>query len=387
MTLADYGLASFCLSYLLAIDALLGAAIDLGIARQTTVCKLGPPIHRLEKAGIVWKGCIGAAVLLALTVTGEFIGERFFSNRNAGATLQLWAAAATVMLLIRSLQFYFQSRHMFRAYGLTDFSHTVLRLTVLGAAVSAQGATPSLVMLCYLGAGGLILTLAILLLRRGAAWSASRIRPRDLVQVWTEAKPAMASSGLGIVITRMDLFFLAALTGPEPLAIYSAALTVAMIPEIVASYVSPVFLPRIQPACADGTIGHTLQRINHAVYWVCGAGLIAGVFLSPVLLSTVAGQRYAPSGALLPVLLAGTVSISTIFPVTLNFLLLRNPRIVFLIDAVALPVLAAVYWFAIPAYGIAGAAWAMAAYRFGRATILQFMAHRIAGQLRLAQAA
>lgn len=387
MTLAEYGLVSFCLSYLLAIDALLGAAIDLGIARQTTAHKLGPPIHRLEKAGIVWKICIGAAVLLSLSLTGEYIGERFFSNRNAAATLQLWAAAATVMLLIRSLQFYFQSRHMFRAYGLTDFSHTVLRLSLLGAAVSAKGATPSLVMVCYLAAGGLILTLAICVLWRGAAWSAHPATVQDLNRVWVEAKPAMASSGLGIVITRMDLFFLAALTDPASLAFYSAALTVAMIPEIVASYVSPVFLPRIQPACADGTIGHTLHRINRAVYWVCGAGLIAGYFLTPPLLAAIAGDRYAPSGALLPVLLAGTVAISTIFPVTLNFLLLRNPRMVFLIDAVALPLLAAVYWFAIPAYGITGAAWAMAAYRCGRAMILQFMAHRIAGQISLEQTA
>jgi O-antigen/teichoic acid export membrane protein len=378
----DFGLVGFCLTYLMLMDVLLGAAIDLSVGGRITRVPLGLGLHPLEVAGLFWKTAIGLSAFLLLILAGQSIGQRLFLRVHAGTTLQLWALAATMMLLFRSLQLYLQARSLFRWHGLTDLSHTFLRVVLVALLAWSGRISANSIMSAYAAAGGLVLFVAGFHLRRRLDF---RRAPLTLQSLWGVARasaPTILTFGLSAIVSRMDMALLAIRTGPEDLGLYSAALTIAMIPEIAASYAAPALLPRIQPACQTGGMERLFWQVNKPVFALCALGLALAMSVSPGLVRILLGSSYERSAEILPVLLLGTIAISSIFPITLNFLLLRDQRAAIAPDLWMMPIMAAAYWFLLPPFGVKAAAWLMAASRVVKATSLQYRAAQLAYRVR-----
>jgi O-antigen/teichoic acid export membrane protein len=195
--------------------------------------------------------------------------------------------------------------------------------------------------------------------------------------VFRYVREATATYAFCSLCGRLDLYVLAWRGQAVELGLYAAGLTVASIPEILASYIAPLGLPRIRPACAAGRF----QRIFHRYTTWAGIAWAAGAALSLVggawLLGGVLPQRYAASREIIAILLTGTLATSVLFMLTLHFIMLYRPKVPMIVDALALPGAVAAMLFAAGHGGVA-MAWTTAAIRIVKGIATQWYAWRLA---------
>jgi O-antigen/teichoic acid export membrane protein len=176
----------------------------------------------------------------------------------------------------------------------------------------------------------------------------------------------------------MDLFFLAIRTDPVQLGIYGAGLTIATIPEIFGAYLAPVFLPRILPSCREGVFYALFRRFHAIAYGCCGVALAASLPLAKPVLSHVLPTKYLLSLDITRILLPGTLAVACVFPLTLNFLMLKKPKAFLTIDLAAAPFLAMAYLMVPHRNGALAAAWITSAFRVAKSGVAQLVAWRLA---------
>jgi O-antigen/teichoic acid export membrane protein len=377
---ASYGVLSFCTSCLLLFDGLLGSALDLGLTKWVTGSSEPRTSHlsAVEKAAICMKALLGAILVLLAALGGEAAGHRLFHQSGGRTTLMILTAAGSALLLLRSLQVYCQLRIWFALFGATDLLYSVLRIMLVGAVLLLGAAAPATILACYAAAPLLVVAAFSVGLWRRWAWRVSPQRLAHWREVAWASAPALLSFGVTSLAARMDLFFLALRSDPVQLGFYGAALTVATIPEVFGTYLAPVFLPRILPACREGVFFQLFRRF-HRIACICnGVALVAGWLLLQPVLSFVFPVRYAPSLGIIRILLPGTLAAASVFPLTLNFLLLKRPRFFLLLDTTLAPVAAVAYIFVTPVAGAAGAAWITSVFRVVKSIIAQAKAFHVA---------
>ena len=377
---AAYGRLSFGLACLLMFDGLLGSAFDLGAAALITDGSLSADarLRPAEKAAIWLKALLGLAALAISAAAGEWLGDRFLHTPGGRSFFLTLSAAGTCVLLLRSAQLYFQARLRFRLYGATDAAHAALRLLLVGIVLFATSPSPVSILACFAAAPAGVVAACLAHLRTTAGWTAKPVRRRDFRALWAAAASPLATFSVSAVVSRLDIF-VAALRGTAAgLGLYSSALTLATIPEVLGAYVAPVFLPRILPAQRDGTFPALFRKVNARVVLVCAALLAAGLILGRPLATAFLPVRYGASAGLFLILLPGTLASASYFPLTLNFLMLRKSKVFLLVDTFAAPALAAAYYFLIPTHGMVAAAWITCLHRLAKTAAAQSVAARLA---------
>lgn len=370
---AAYGTLIFGLNCLMLFDALVGYALDVGTVALLTRgerCE-GARIRPVEKAAIRLKLALGAALAVLFAFAGEWLGGRFLHAPGGREFFLILAAGGVSILLVRSAQVYFQARLRFRVFAAIDLAHSSLRILLVAAVVFAGRPSAVAVLGCYAAAAALVVAAFFAYGAAPAAWRS--VRPgwsdgRTLVSV---SAPILASVGAGAIVSRMDMFLLALRTDPVQLGLYGAALTLAMIPEIVGAYLAPVFLPRILPALEAGGFRALFRRFHLAVYAVVGALAVLAFAAGQPLLALFLPAKYHASIVMTLIMVPGMLAAASYFPLTLNFLLMTRPRAALTIDVVGAPLLAAAFWFLAPAYGALGAAWITCLHRLLKAGAMQ----------------
>ena len=379
---AGYGVLSFGLNCLVLFDALVGSALDLATVGSLGLNRFGegPRISAIEKATVWLKFATGAALLCLFALSGESLGYRFFHQPGGRGLFLVLTVAGTGLLLLRSVQVYFQARLRFSLYGAADLLHTALRVLFIGAVLFAGTASAFSVIACLAVAPVIVVTAFSLYGRTSAGWHLVRSGWFDCRALLLASAPVLASFGVSSLVSRLDIFLVALRGTPAQLGHFGAALTIATIPEIIGAYLAPVFLPRILPACQDGSFYELFRRFQRLVYLVCGVLLAAGLLLSRPLLPLLLPHKYSESIDLVMILIPGTLAVASIFPLTLNFVMLHRPRIFLIVDILAAPVLVIAYYFLIPRHGVVAAAWITCIYRLSKGVVIQTIAFRLARQ-------
>jgi O-antigen/teichoic acid export membrane protein len=377
---AAYGALSFCTNCLVLFEALFGSALDLGVAKWVTggEAPVTARITSFEKASAYLKLFTVAILLMAAQTAGESLGLRIFRQPGGRLIFSMLAIAAAGLLMLRSLQVYFQMRLRFSWFGVTDLLYSTLRIAMVAALVVTARLGVVSILFCY-AAAPVIVVFGFLVFQRGRIeWRSVRVRRFDYSNVARASGPALATFGVSSLVARMDLFFLAFRAEPAQLGLYGAALTIATIPEILGAYLAPVFLPRILPACRAGTFYRLFTRFHAAAYACCGLALAAGLLLTGTVLSHIFPASYAPSLDLVNILLPGTLAVSSIFPITLNFLMMKRPATFLTIDLVSAPLLAIGYLLVPTGSAALVAAFITSGFRLTKSAIAQTMAWRMA---------
>jgi len=378
---AGYGILSFCTSCLLLFDGLLGSALDLGVTRWVTGGS-NPRTEQLtavEKAAMCMKVMVGTALVLLAALSGEALGHRIFHQPGGRTTLLMLTIAGTGLLLLRSLQLYCQVRLRFPLFGAIDLLYSVLRILFVGAVLLLwRAATPATILACYAASPLIVVSSFSVFFRRRWGWNRAPQQLGHWREIARASSPALLTFSVSSLVARMDLFFLAFITNPVQLGFYGAALTVATIPEVLGTYLAPVFLPRILPACREGAFFRLFRQFHVIAYTCCGLTLVAGLLLTKPVLSLVFPARFDPSLDIIRILLPGTLAAASVFPLTLNFLLLKKPRFFLLLDTILAPIAALAYVYATPAAGAVGVAWITSAFRVVKSLVAQATAFRVA---------
>jgi O-antigen/teichoic acid export membrane protein len=377
---AGYGVLSLGINCLTLFEALIGSALDLGTIGLITRGKLceGRAILPAEKATIGLKLAGGAALAVFFALAGEWLGYRFLHGPGGRQFFLALAAGGTGILLLRSVQLYFQARLRFRVFAAIDLAHSALRIVLVAAVLYLGTPTAVSILWCFAGASGLVCASFLIYGLAAASWSGERPGWRDLRAVARSSAPMAASFGASAIASRLDVFLLALRGTPSQLGLYGAALTFATIPEVFGVYLAPVFLPHILPACRAGTFRAFFRRFLLLAYGLAGVLLTLGLLAGRPLLALVLPARYAPAIDLVMILLPGTLAVAVLFPVTLNFLMLTRPLLCLAVDSVAIPLLALAYFFLVPEYGAIAAAWITAIHRLSKAAVMQAGAYALA---------
>jgi O-antigen/teichoic acid export membrane protein len=256
-------------------------------------------------------------------------------------------------------------------------AHGALRILLAGALLVSPFASPVAILSCFAIAPALIAGVCVYGLRGPSEWRRSALPARELRAVLACGVPTFATFSVSALVSRLDVLFIALRGTPAALGLYSSALTLATIPEIMGAYLAPTFLPRILPACREGSFAALFRRVHAWIFLFCAAPLVAAFLVGKPVLAALLPPPYAAAIDLVLILLPGTLATASYFPLTLNFLMLRNSRVFLVMECAAAPALAAAYYFLTPSRGIAAAAMATCVYRVIKAVAAQTAAARL----------
>lgn len=379
LEVAEYGVASFCLSFLQIMDGLFGSAFDVavtGVLHEKPATTLPATITDIERTAVCGKFLVGIALTFSLLLVGEPLAQRLFHRSGDGTTLVSMLAAATCILLVRSIQLAFQLRLRFLPFGLADVLQTTLRiaLVVIGFALGLANARWFVMSYGVAGAVTAILFFRYASGGKFSVWFKGSLLWREL---WVRCRTLFVTSGLGSILNRLDMIILGMVSNARELGMYGAALALAIVPEILATYTAPVLLPRILPSRENGTLKRLFVSVHGLFYAGAIVALLTVWFLPESIFTLIFPARYAESIGVLRYLLPGLLASASLLPLTLNLILLTRPKIFLYVDLATVPLLLGSYiWFG-GLYGAIGVAASLAVVRVSKMLVIQTAAWRM----------
>jgi O-antigen/teichoic acid export membrane protein len=181
----------------------------------------------------------------------------------------------------------------------------------------------------------------------------------------------------GSIASRMDVFFVSSFSSVREAGIYGAAQMFALVPQLLGTYLSAVFSPRVLPLWRDGRLPQIFVRYQIALCALAVLSYALSCLAVGPLSSTVLPGTYArATNVILTLLPSGLVALIT-FPWTIPFILYTRPKTLLLADCIAIPVMAVVFAAVIPTYGALGAAAVTSGFAGLRLVFYQTLAWRV----------
>lgn len=155
---------------------------------------------------------------------------------------------------------------------------------------------------------------------------------------------------------RVDVMLMALLhLDPAQIAVYAVAVSVIDRLRVVPDSISVALLPKLATVSADETGPYTARVTRHLVFWFCLSALALAV-VAPFLVPILFGRPYAASVAPLFVLLPATAMLAVRTMVSNYFVAAGKPGFNANVQVLSVAVNFAANLWAIPRYGILGAA-------------------------------
>lgn len=350
----DFGVVSVCLMVIVLSDAVLGPSVDLSVLRVAPLIRDGNPEKalNLQKTALILK--MGAVTFLALPILlfARSLSRLFF-QREAVSLLLLSVLSVFGVGLLRSVQTYFQTERHFAIYGIADLSQSAIKFAAVGIAIFLF---PSPILILTGQMMGPLLVAAILLNSKARPLLASSFDPQAARQLWKQIRLYLTTTIVGSSVSRMDLFFVTAGAGAAQAGIFSAANTIALIPQLLGMYMSVVFTPRIMKMWHAGTFGATYRRFQAFLGLGCLSILAAAYLVFPAVAPWILPSSFEASTKVFLILLPAALCSMLTFPWTVPFLLFTRPRTMLALDLTFLPLLVFLYSWASSTHGAAGAA-------------------------------
>lgn len=369
----EFGLFSLCSTSILLIDAIVGTAIDMAVLRQAPLQR---QISRencwaVEAGGLFLKVGMISLLSLLLALSGPLISQGLLQGRHGNVLIALTALAAFATLLLRSSLLHAQISHDFWLYGKLEWAQNVVKYGAIGTMLAIGGVRVELLLLALVA--GPLSAFMFSLRGIGRAWLSVRKQIKqhlpELIQYIKWFFPTIV---VGTIVTKMDIYMLSSVSGLASLGVFSAAVAIAMIPELFGTYIGIVLYPRIMPALKDKRFHPFFKRVQKVLVLASLAGMaLAWMFLQP-LLETYFPARYSEAAPLALILLLGAFGGMCAYPVLVPYLMFEKPRFMLTLDGVLFIPLALAYYSAISMHGVWGAAWVTAGSRIFRTLIAHF---------------
>ena len=375
----QFGILALCLAAVLLSDAILGSAVDMGVMRLASQHQAQSLQLSLafQKTAIYLKAGVLMAAAAAILAFGQAIAQRIFGPAGSITLPLLSLAAASTMLLLRSAQVHLQLSSRFGFYGALDLLQNVLKFGGIALLLSLNRAAPARVLVWFgvgpaAAAGIWFVFLGRHFLRVEAQWKLAK-------ELLVFIKWFLFIFSLAACISRLDVFLLAKWTSLSEVGIFSAGQTVAWVPQLLGAYLGIVVSPKVMPLWQERKLGSFFWRFQlgmlltgTAIYIVAIYGMSSFRWLLP--------PAFARSEAVIMALLPGALAGLITFPLTITLLMFLRPKFLFIMDCISLPLLLALYRYAIPQYGALGAAWVTSAANVVRAGVAQVVAWQCARQ-------
>lgn len=374
---SEYGVFALCAAAIVLFDSIVGAAVDNSMFKLVQAERHLGAAHGLaiQRSALAVKALLWVA---GCAVVGAFAGEvsrRWFHQEGREGLMGLVLLAAGCVLVFRSLLAHWQMRERFLAYGGIDLTHTFLKFGSIAALLAMAGRAEVETLVGLLALAPAVVVAGAFV---AGAFPLLPLRPdgAGMRRVAGEARWFLLTYGLSVVLSRLDLFLLAALSTIEEVGIYSGGQVFAVIPEMVGSLLSVVFVPRIYAFWRAGRLaahGRTLALAGIAL----AAAVMGAAWLARPALAAIFPPAFQSSLAVFLILLPGYLGSMVAFPLVIPFLMFASPRAIFVLDVVTLPAVVALYAWLISTHGAVGMAWAATLTRLAKVAAMHAIAWRV----------
>ena len=372
----DFGIISVCLSAVILCDSIVGGATDSGVLRLASLCR-GDRERSLEiqLAGVILKFAFVVVIAVPVLLWGRAFSTLLFQTPTGSIYLTTSVGALLATLLLRSAQMQYQIKERFALYGTTDLTNNAFKFGGVALLLLFARPSPEGVLTCY-GLGTLVVAgFALFFTDNGlivAFFALNRLR-----ELASHVKWFVLVSATGTAIARMDLFLVSSLNGVRNAGIYSAAQMVALVPQLIGSYIAVIFSPRIMPMWESGTLRKFYRDFQMGIVCVAAAIFLACFEMLPRIGPALFPESFRHSIPVVVVLLPAGLCAFINFPLTVLLLLFIRPRFLLLLDCISLPLLVAAYFWAIPIWGVMGAAVVTSSSAIVRTVVMQTAAGRM----------
>lgn len=371
---ADFGVFALCTAAIVLFDSIVGAAVDNSMFKLVQSERDRGSAHTLsiEQSALFVKIGLWMAAGLALAAFAEEVSRRWLHQDGRVSLVTTVVLAAGAVLVFRSLLAHWQVRERFAVYGALDMLHTVLKFGSIGVLLLLAAHPQVEALVALLALAPICVTVSAMAL---GGLPLLRVRPalRNVLRVADVSKWFLMTFGLSVLLNRLDLFLLAELSTITEVGIYSGGQVYAIIPEMLGSLLSVVFVPRIYAYWRDGRLEH----LGRSVLYI-GAGFatlaLAAAWAGRPLLALIFPPAFLASTEVFLILLPGTLAGMIAFPLVIPFLMFARPRAIFMLDLLTLPLVAALYGWLIASHGAVGAAWAATATRLTKVAVMHMLA-------------
>ncbi|MBM3226433.1 MAG: hypothetical protein FJZ47_21935 [Candidatus Tectomicrobia bacterium] len=265
-----YGMYALCVTGIVLADGVLGSALDLGIVRLVPQYRTTQPDRALalEQTALLVKCVLAAGVCLLLLLGAEPVSQRLFQHAGTAHLLYLSGGAVFALLLLRSGLVHLQVESKFAWYGGLDLVHNLLRFGGIALLLGTAQVTPGAVLACFVLApvGALLLCLGAFERRM---WTRRSRSPGVVKELLSVVHWSLLTFSVGTVLSRLDVFVLTMQSSMTQVGLFSGGSTVALIPELLGTYLGVVLGPRIIPYCQAGRFFPFFRRFQLASFVLC----------------------------------------------------------------------------------------------------------------------
>lgn len=372
-------------------EGLLGAAVDLGVLRYASLHwpSDNERASGVERAALHWKLCFAACTGICTLVLAGQISEWLFHSRHQQQLVWSIWAAANGMLLHGSALVYLQSRCRFVQFGLFDLAQVLVKVIGIVATIlywrygghSGSELSPAYV-LSWFAVGPWFAFFAFYFSPIGRPLRKAAVDARSQHELLHVAGWNLATFSLTALGSRIDIFFLTSLGTLSEVSRFAAAQTLALIPQLLGTYIGVVMSPQIMPRYTAGTFRPLLARSQVTLGAVGGLMLALGWWGTNAVIAGIMPDTFADAAPVVRVLLPSAVASFTTFPLIVAFLMFVRPRFIISMEIVLLPLVAAAHAWAIPRWGAVGAAFVTSIFIIGKSIAAWLIAFRWADRAR-----
>jgi hypothetical protein len=241
---------------------------------------------------------------------------------------------------------------------------------VLIAVVLTAGYTTAVAAVASYAAAPWLITCGAVLAGAGRG-AGLRVHRLDIAQITQAAGVSLATTAVGAVVARLDLFVISIAGAAEDAGVFAAASTLALVPTWLGAYLAPTLSGRILPYCQAGRMRRLFVEVQGILLVTGIAGMALGVMLGPALIRQFLPQSYAGAAPVVAVLLGAGVAGFVTFPLVLHTLLFLSPRTYLVMDLVSIVIVIPAYVVAARRSGALGVAWVTTTAAVVKALIAQ----------------
>ena len=377
---AQYGVYSLCVTSIILIDVIVGTSVDMGVLRLAPLYRnedYGRSIA-LELAGVSFKLMVGVALLALAALFSEQVSSYLFEQEDGASLIYLTVFSGVALLLFRSTLVHLQLEQRFGLYGLVEWAHNIVKYGVIAVLLIAFSPGPAQVLLAFAITSTFACVLGYWVMSQRVVQSNWRGHKGIFKKLFNFVKWYALTIVVGTLISRMDVYFVGILGGVDQAGIFSAALVIALIPEILGTYLAVVFNPRIMTYWQERQFYPLYRRVQIALYVVAVFIFVLALLIVEYYSEWLIPRDYKQAEEIFLVLLLGTLAGMVTYPLTASFLMFMRPKFLLKLECSAFPFIVASYIYAIDIYGLLGAAWVTALSRLIRALVSQTVAWRVA---------
>jgi O-antigen/teichoic acid export membrane protein len=187
----------------------------------------------------------------------------------------------------------------------------------------------------------------------------------------------VSTTAIGSLASRIDTFMVSTFASVADAGVFSAAVTIAIVPQMVGAYMAVVYTPRIMPLWNAGQLSGIYKRFQWRLVFaavciylaVSTAIQLFGPWLLP--------PSFARAATLALILFMASLCNLLNFPWTISFLLFVRPKFQLIFEALWLLILLPLYSYTIAHWHAMGAAIVTTGYAVIKTITMQTLAWRL----------